>query len=811
MEIDKIYQGDSLDVLKTFEDNSVDCCVTSPPYYALRDYGVDGQIGLEETPEKYIERLTEVFMEVHRVLKPNGTLWLNIGDSYNGSGGNHKEGQKNDTGFQGALGVRCGGKGARVNGLKPKDLIGIPWALATSLRNPFYKGKIKKESDRRWLSAIIDGEGCITGTLHTRKDGSGERTSIFINVTNSNIDLLNECERIYPFGKRLIHQKNGKEHLGEKEIFRWNIFGCKAMKDLLQELYPYLIAKKTQCLLAYNFCLIQETSKKDGHTPKKEEVNKKRKLLISLISLLNKGEKIEIPDWCIEPPTLYTQGWYLRQDIIWCLSGGTYVWVKGQKGVSPMMIKDLVRLNPSTIKLWNGEKWVNVLGYGESNDANEKIEIVLRSGERIGCTGGHKWVLKDGQEVLAKNLKVGDVLKTCTLPDSYKHTPSFMTKDLLWFLGLYLAEGSLTNDTIQISLNADEKDWVDKIDGIAKHFGGTCSHTIEGNKLNVRVYSQVLFATLHQYIGGRTAKNKHLNNVCWSMPNDWLKKIVKGYFDGDGHYDKDNNRIRLGFTRNYDLERDLRVLASRLGAELTLSLSNSKIGDKSYPSFRGEWRWVRSEHHNSKEKSEIVAIRKSRARHFYDISVDSDDHLFSLASGVLTHNCKPNPMPESVTDRCTKSHEYIFLMSKSERYYFNYEEIQEPCVNQERTNFQSGSRKNGINKDRNDNDWGERSKSWIPKMKGDKIVRNKRDVWMVNPKPNKEAHFATYPQELVSTCVLAGCPEDGIVLDPFMGSGTTGIVANKLNRHYVGIELNPEYVEMAERRIGLEKSQLKLF
>ena len=490
MEIDKIYQGDCFEVLKTFEDNSIDCCVTSPPYYALRDYGVDGQIGLEETPEKYIERLTEVFMEVHRVLKPNGTLWLNIGDSYNGSGGNHKEGQKNDTGFQGTLGVRCGGKGARVNGLKPKDLIGIPWALATSLRNPFYKGKIKKESDRRWLSAIIDGEGCITGTLHTRKDGSGERTSIFINVTNSNIDLLNECERIYPFGKRLIHQKNGKEHLGEKEIFRWNIFGCKAMKDLLQELYPYLIAKKTQCLLAYNFCLIQETSKKDGHTPKREEVNKKRKLLISLISLLNKGEKIEIPDWCIEPPTLYTQGWYLRQDIIWC---------------------------------------------------------------------------------------------------------------------------------------------------------------------------------------------------------------------------------------------------------------------------------------------------------------------------------KPSCMPESVTDRCTKSHEYIFLMSKSQKYYFDYEEIQEPCVNQERTNFQSGSRKNGIIKDRKDNDWGERSKSWIPKMKGDKIVRNKRDVWMVNPKPNKEAHFATYPEELVATCILAGCPEKGIVLDPFMGSGTTGIVANKLGRHYVGIELNPEYVEMAERRIGLEKSQLKLF
>lgn len=335
MEKNKIYQGNAIDVLKTFEDNSIDCCVTSPPYYALRDYGtgtwvggkpdcphyrtskssdktitghkrmqenkspvgdaiykdvcplcgairVDNQIGLEETPQKYIERLTEVFMEVHRVLKPEGTLWVNIGDSYNGSGGNHKEGHKNDSGFQGNIGVKYGGKGAKVDGLKPKDLIGIPWMLAFSLRNA---------------------------------------------------------------------------------------------------------------------------------------------------------------------------GWYLRQDIIW-----------------------------------------------------------------------HK----------------------------------------------------------------------------------------------------------------------------------------------------------------------------------------------------------------------------------------------------------PNPMPESVTDRCTKSHEYIFLMSKSQNYYFDFEAIQEGSID-------------NIGK------------------------RNKRDVWSVSVKPFKEAHFATYPQELIAPCILAGCPQGGIVLDPFMGSGTTAIVASKLGRDYVGIELNPEYKEMAERRIKLQKTNLTLF
>lgn len=332
MENDKIYQGDSLEVLKTFEDNSIDCCVTSPPYYALRDYGVDGQIGLEETPEKYIERLTEVFMEVYRVLKPNGTLWLNIADSYWGGGWRNASFNEHSGNIQkGSRGTHCGDSMPACKGnigvYKPKDLIGIPWMLAFSLRNA---------------------------------------------------------------------------------------------------------------------------------------------------------------------------GWFLRQDIIW-----------------------------------------------------------------------HK----------------------------------------------------------------------------------------------------------------------------------------------------------------------------------------------------------------------------------------------------------PNPMPESVTDRCTKSHEYIFLLSKSQKYYFDYEAIQEEATGYDgrKDTMMKGSKKYDTQIMPNQSvqsmarNGHERWKFKASTTGGLCPVRNKRDVWSINVKPNKEAHFATYPQELVSTCVLAGCPERGIVLDPFMGSGTTGIVANKLGRYYVGIELNPEYVEMAERRIGLEKSQLKLF
>lgn len=192
-----------------------------------------------------------------------------------------------------------------------------------------------------------------------------------------------------------------------------------------------------------------------------------------------------------------------------------------------------------------------------------------------------------------------------------------------------------------------------------------------------------------------------------------------------------------------------------------------------------------------------------------------------LRQDIIWH--KPNPMPESVTDRCTKSHEYIFLFSKSQKYYFDYEAIQEPCTDQNRTNFQSGSRSNGINKDRNDNDLGERSKNWKPKTKNCQYdgqrpnsihlrreaglldetytVRNKRDVWQVNVKPYKGAHFATYPPDLVRPCILAGCPVGGVVLDPFMGSGTTALVAKGIGRDYIGIELNPEYKAIAERRL----------
>ena len=164
---------------------------------------------------------------------------------------------------------------------------------------------------------------------------------------------------------------------------------------------------------------------------------------------------------------------------------------------------------------------------------------------------------------------------------------------------------------------------------------------------------------------------------------------------------------------------------------------------------------------------------------------------------------KPNPMPEPVKDRCTKSHEYIFLLSKSSHYYFNHDAIQEKALyaddrraNKGRIEY-SGKRADG------DDDKAQQSFVSITE------TRNKRDVWSVTPKAVKDAHFATYPEELIEPCILAGSEVGGVILDPFFGSGTTGRVAERLGRKWVGIELNPKYIEIAERRTN--NVQIDLF
>jgi DNA modification methylase len=155
---------------------------------------------------------------------------------------------------------------------------------------------------------------------------------------------------------------------------------------------------------------------------------------------------------------------------------------------------------------------------------------------------------------------------------------------------------------------------------------------------------------------------------------------------------------------------------------------------------------------------------------------------------------KPNPMPESVSDRCTKAHEYVFMLTKSARYYFDNQAIKEPSANLGITKIKFGGTKYG---DSDDPKHATKSGNEYT----DSGTRNKRDVWTINTKPFKGAHFAVMPEALVEPCVLASSRPNDLVLDPFTGSGTVAVVALKHGRNFIGTELNPEYAEIAKNRI----------
>lgn len=528
IELNKIYNEDCLETLTKLPDKSINCCVTSPPYYGLRDYGVIGQIGLEETPEQYVEKLVVIFREVRRVLKDDGTLWLNLGDSY--WGGGWRGAKINDNSGKIQKGTHCGETMPNLKGkngiYKPKDLIGIPWMVAFALRQPYENHLIKDISDRAYLAGLIDGEGCIT-ILKTKSNHSDSYSyPPIVQIRMCDIESIDLFAELVGVNKSSAELYNSQKNANQRESYNIKATSKKAM-DLIADIYPFLRVKKKQAIVAYNHQLYRN---KTNYQKRNKEQIEREIYCKKLINKLNQRESVDIPSWMIEPKTQIEQGWYLRQDLIW-----------------------------------------------------------------------HK----------------------------------------------------------------------------------------------------------------------------------------------------------------------------------------------------------------------------------------------------------PNPMPESVTDRCTKAHEYIFLLSKSQRYYYDAESIKEPVrdatilrlsqqIEKQKGSTRVPGKTNGnmkaVGPGRNprkgvDIKGGNQSNSLgIPAMaihgkwvnghsgyfsKNGELIgngkANKKSVWSITTRPYKEAHFATYPEKLIVPCIKAGCQENGIVLDPFMGAGTTALVAHKLNRKFIGSELNPEYVRIAEKRLEPHLMQQKLF
>lgn len=612
-----VILGNNAETIPTIEDNSIRTLVTSPPYYGLRNYGGgDDEIGLESTPEDYIENLCQMFDAIKPKLTDDGTMWINLGDTYasNVSEGIKKFGNAESFGRKTVEYKQP--KRKITGGLKPKDMIGIPWMFAFAMR---------------------------------------------------------------------------------------------------------------------------------------------------------------------------ARGWYLRQEIIWCLSGGIKLYVKTPTTIGPISIRDISRLDPTTVKLWNGKKWTQLLGMGKSTekDRSKMLQLTLRSGEKINCTDMHQWPTSNGLK-RTKELKVGDILKSCQLPDNKDKIKNIPSYDVGWLIGLYIAGGSKGKDGTCLQLAANQKENVrfSILNKICESYHASCdNHNTSENGCTHNIYGSVIIGIIDQYVNGKDAYSKKLDKKVWERNNSFLRGILDGYLEGDGHWDGKNERWRLGFCRNEDFASDLRCLCARLGVSLTLNESFSKntTTGKTHPSYRGEIKFSTSDHFNSKNRNEIVSISKSKSRTFWDLSVRDEPHLFALASGILTHNCKPNPMPESVTDRCTKAHEQIFLLSKSKDYYFDVDAIKELA------------------------DSGQKTISGGWELDG---TRRKRSVWTI-PIASGETldneHIAVYPTRLVLPCILAGSAPGDLVCDPFSGSGTTGVVALENDRNYIGFELNDMFVKIYTKRLDQAK------
>jgi DNA modification methylase len=270
------------------------------------------------------------------------------------------------------------------------------------------------------------------------------------------------------------------------------------------------------------------------------------------------------------------------------------------------------------------------------------------------------------------------------------------------------------------------------------------------------------------YIEHLTAVFMEVYRVLKPSGTLWLN-IGDSYWGGKGYSGSSNGR--------YQYER------IKAGKSITREYSN--IGGK------GIIRMMDKKHKYIKPK-DLIGIP-------WQLAFKLRDAGWYLRQDIIWH--KPNPMPESVKDRCTKAHEYIFLLSKSKKYYFDYESLREPCTKS--LNRWSGSNLKASGHSR----WSEATGQDIYRdrnMRPCAAGRRRHDVWSVNIRPFQHAHFATFSPELIVPCIKAGCPEDGLVIDPFMGAGTTAVVARKLERNFIGIELNPDYVKIAEQRLHRE-------
>jgi hypothetical protein len=256
--------------------------------------------------------MVEVFREVRRVLADDGTLWLNLGDSYaTGTkvGGESYRGSDTPT-LNTEQQCRVAYRGG---GIKAKDLIGIPWRVAFALQQPYYTGQIPDERDRTWLAALMDGEGTFTILCTTSPHGSGNSYPPIAQVRMTSKGVVDKAASLVGVASP---EQRPPSAGGNRGVYQWRLSGGRAAK-IARELYPYLIEKRKQALIAWNHQAVRDSyeTKRGVTIPAAALV--KQQACRDLIRRLNHGQGVDIPSWMVEPPPMTEPGYYLRSDVIW--------------------------------------------------------------------------------------------------------------------------------------------------------------------------------------------------------------------------------------------------------------------------------------------------------------------------------------------------------------------------------------------------------------------------------------------------------------------------------------------------------------
>lgn len=528
-------------------------------------------------------------------------------------------------------------------------------------------------------------------------------------------------------------------------------------------------------------------------------------------------------------------GYWILNDVVWikCLAGKTEIFclING----SPIItnLKDLARIDAqrNEIKVPSYDQdgcfaWADVCAISKS-PCSHGLHITCDDGSWVACTPDHQFPTLDKGHIeykAAQKLLVGGNLLQLRRFDMPHVIASRGIDEYVGnFIGWYLAQGNLLDaeDGVQLSMSVDEQSEAEQLVELIKdRFGIVGRVHIYDNRMLLIFSSRLIVALIQRFVRGHGAKQKRLSREAFLYGSDFLKGVLSGYLRGDGHWDAKNRRWRLGLCRNEGLIIDLQVISRLLGHRLRFSYSavpyrrgkaeiikgeirentdarwsfvnledlglpprrNFQYGRRySIASIRDKYKLItRKDPHaqvtdiyqsvlyGDMQPARISDISPQTSCNFYDIGLKTN-HVLALANGILTHNS--NPMPQFRGVRFANAHETLIWAKKSreqKKYTFNYQAMK------------------GLNDDKQmRSDW------QLPLCTGSERIR-------VN---GEKAHATQKPEALLYRVITSSSNPGDVVLDPFFGTGTTGAVARKLHRHWIGIERDPEYARVAQERI----------